>query len=85
MDLGKLGGYPLPPAIQAAYGVATAQELAEKLGVTRQPTPDLASDADVAYRSLKNGDYGPARALLVDKLGVSEANADAALAKLPKF
>lgn len=83
MDLGTLGNYPLPTTIQAAFGVATAQELADQLGVTKRPTADLAGEADEAYRALKNGDQGPARALLVDQLGVSEANADAALAKLP--
>ena len=85
MDLGKLGNYPLPPAIQAAYGVATAQDLADQLGITRQPTADLADEADDAYRALKRGDQGPARALLVDKLGVSGSKADEALAKLPRL
>jgi hypothetical protein len=85
MNLGTLGNYPLPPAIQAAYGVATAQELADQLGITRQPTADLAGEADAAYRSLKQGDQGPARSLLVDKLGVSESKADDALAKLPRL
>jgi hypothetical protein len=85
MNLGTLGNYPLPPAIQAAYRVATAQELADQLGITRQPTPDLADEADAAYRSLKRGDQGPARTLLVEKLGVSPTQADAALAKLPKL
>jgi hypothetical protein len=85
MDLGTLGGYRLPTAIQTAYGVTTAQELADQIGVTKRPSPELAGDADAAYNALKRGDAAPARALLVDKLGVSEANADAALAKLPKL
>ncbi|WP_382309492.1 hypothetical protein [Herbiconiux sp. UC225_62] len=83
MDLGLLAGYRLPPAIAEAFGVNTAQELADQIGVTKRPTPDLSGSADAAYQALKRGDTGPARALLVQKLGVSEANADAALAKLP--
>ncbi|MCS5717805.1 hypothetical protein N1027_06610 [Herbiconiux sp. CPCC 205763] len=85
MDLGQLGGYRLPAAIRDAYGVATAQELADQLGVTKKPTSDLGGEADAAYQSLKQGDQGPARELLVQRLGVSASNADAALAKLPKL
>lgn len=83
MHLGTLSGYRLPTAIKNAYGTTTAQELADQLGVTKQPTPDLAPTADAAYQALRRGDQGPARALLVNDLGVSEANADSALAKLP--
>ena len=85
MDLGPLGGYRLPPAIRDAYGTATAQELADQLGVTKQPTPDLAGEADAAYQSLRKGNHAPARSLLINKLGVSESKADEALAKLPKL
>ena len=83
MDLGTLGGYRLPAAIRTAYGVTTAQELADSIGVTKQPTPALAGDADAAYQALRRGDSQPARRLLIDDLGVSESAADAALAKLP--
>ena len=38
-----------------------------------------------AYRALRRGDLAPARALLVEGLGVSEANADAALKRLPRL
>jgi len=83
MDLGHLAGYRLPAAIRDAYGVETAQQLADQIGVTKQPTPALAGEADAAYQALRRGDSGPARALLVDGLGVSGDRADAALAKLP--
>ncbi len=36
MDIGLLGGYRLPDAIRTAYGVDTAQQLADQLGVTPQ-------------------------------------------------
>jgi hypothetical protein len=85
MDLGTLGSYRLPAAIRQAYGVDTAQQLADQLGVTTRPTAQLAGEADDAYRSLKAGDTAPARAMLVDRLGVSEASADAAIAKLPRL
>lgn len=83
MDLGTLGGYRLPAALQNAYGVTTAQELADQLGVTKRPTPELGREADSAYQSLRQGDQGPARSLLIEQLGVSEEKADEALAKLP--
>jgi len=85
MDLGPLGGYRLPTALKNAYGTATAQELADQLGVTKQPTAALSGTADAAYQALRRGDQGPARALLVDDLGVSETKADEALAKLPRL
>ncbi|GGF31849.1 hypothetical protein [Subtercola lobariae] len=83
MDLGSLSNYPLPALIRTAYGVDTAQQLADQLGVTKQPGAELGSQADAAYQALKTGDTGPARTLLIDKLGVSETKADEALAKLP--
>jgi hypothetical protein len=85
MDLGPLGGYRLPASFRTAYGVDTAQELADQLGVSRQPTPALAGQADAAYQALRNGDQAPARTLLIDALGIPEENADAALAELPKL
>lgn len=85
MNLGVYADYPLPAAVRDAYGVTTAQELADRLGVTKEPTADLAPLADEAYRSLRRGDLAPARALLVERLGVSEANADAALKRLPRL
>jgi hypothetical protein len=83
MDIGLFGAYRLPDAIKTAYGVDTAQQLADQLGVTKKPSLTLAGEADGAYRALKNGDSGPARALLIEKLGVTPAKADDALAKLP--
>jgi hypothetical protein len=85
MDLGPLSGYRLPTAIRNAYGVDTAQQLADQLGVSKRPTPELGAEADAAYQALKKGDSAPARSLLVNKLGVNESAADAALAKLPKL
>lgn len=85
MVIGPLGNYRLPPAIAATYGVVTAQELADQLGVTKRPSAELGSTADAAYQALRRGDQGPARALLISDLGVSEEDADAALAKLPRL
>lgn len=83
MDIGPHGNYRLPAKIREAYGVDTAQQLADQLGATKRPSPDLSGEADAAYRALKNGDQGPARVLLVEHLGVSEQKADQALGKLP--
>lgn len=85
MDLGPLSSYRLPAAIRAAYGVDTAQELADQLGVTKQPTAALGGQADAAYHALTRGDTAPARSLLIDQLGVSETAADQALSKLPRL
>lgn len=85
MDIGPVGNYRLPRTIRDAYGTDTAQDLADQLGVTKRPDPAISSEADAVYRALQKGDVGPARALLVERLGVSEQNADNALAKLPKL
>jgi hypothetical protein len=85
MDLGPLGSYRLPTPLKDAYGTSTAQELADQLGVSKRPTAELGSTADAAYQALRRGDKGPARALLVDELGVDETKADQALAKLPQL
>jgi hypothetical protein len=84
MDIGPLGSYRLPLAIRNAYGIDTAQQLADSLGVTKRPSLALSGEAEAAYNSLKNGDRGPARALLVEQLGVSEQAADSALSKFPR-
>ena len=83
MDIGLLGRYRLPDAIRTAYGVDTAQQLADQLGVTKRPSLALAGKADGAYRALQKGDQAPARALLIDQLGITPQEADEALAKLP--
>lgn len=83
MDLGPIGNYPLPATIKEAYGVESAQQLADQLGVTKPPSLMLAGQANAAYAALKQGDTAPARLLLIDKLGVSPQKADEALAKLP--
>jgi hypothetical protein len=85
MDIGILGNYHLPPAIRNAYGADTAQQLADQLGVTKKPSLALGGAADAAYKALQRGDRGPAKALLVNDLGVSEQKADEALSKLPKL
>ncbi|HXH33915.1 MAG TPA: hypothetical protein VNJ54_05830 [Plantibacter sp.] len=85
MDIGPLGTYRLPAIIQDTYDVTTAQELADRLGVAQQPTVELGRTADAAYQALRRGDNGPARALLIEQLGVAEETADAALAKLPRM
>ncbi|MEA9983826.1 hypothetical protein [Subtercola sp. RTI3] len=85
MNLGYLSSYRLPRAITTVYGVDTAQEPADQLGVTKEPTEALGEKADSAYQALKSGDHAPARALLIDDLGVSEGSADTALARLPRL
>lgn len=81
--LGLIAAFPLPPEIRAAYGVETAQQLADQIGVTKRPTIWMRGEATKAYEALKKGDQAPAMTLLTKGLGVTEQNAREALAKLP--
>ena len=83
LALGLIAAFPLPPEIKAAYGVETAQQLADQIGITKAPTIWMRGDATKAYEALKNGDQAPAMAMLTQRLGASEQNAREALAKLP--
>jgi hypothetical protein len=82
MDLGSYAAYPLPPIVRTAFGVQTAQELADSLGATGTLTPDAVHDAERAYEAYRAGDIGVARGFLVTRAGLSEEAADAALARL---
>jgi hypothetical protein len=83
MDIGPLGAYRLPALVRETYGVVTAQQLADQLGVTKVPTRGLSEEAESAYEALKAGDRAPVRSLLVEQFGVSEQRADEALGTLP--
>jgi hypothetical protein len=83
VSLGLLAMFPLPDAIKDAYGVTTAQQLADQLGVTKRPSLSMRGEATEAYEALQRGDQGPAMTLLTETLGVPEQNAKDALAKLP--
>lgn len=83
-SLGPFGAYPLPEEIRKAYGVESAQELADQIGVTKSPNLTMIGAGRKAFDALQKGDSSLARALLIDKLGVTPAKADEALAKLPK-
>jgi hypothetical protein len=82
MNLGHYASYPLPKNIRDAFGVETAQQLADTLGVTGDVTPALSREAEAAYRSFRAGDTGPARAFMTGPLGMTPEAADDALAKL---
>jgi hypothetical protein len=75
--------FPLPQQIKDAYGVQTSQQLADQIGVTKQPSLSMRGEATTAYEALQRGDQGPAMRLLTETLGVPEQNAKEALAKLP--
>lgn len=83
VSLGLIAAFTLPPEIKAAYGVETAQQLADQIGVTKRPTIWMRAEATQAYEALQRGDHAPAMTLLTERLGVSEENAREALAKLP--
>jgi hypothetical protein len=83
VSLGLLAMFPLPQQIKDAYGVQTSQQLADQIGVTKQPSLSMRDEATTAYEALQRGDQGPAMTLLTETLGVPEQNAKEALAKLP--
>jgi hypothetical protein len=83
VSLGLLAMFPLPQQIKDAYGVQTSQQLADQIGVTKQPSLSMRGEATTAYEALQRGDQGPAMRLLTETLGVPEQNAKEALAKLP--
>ncbi|GAB2454998.1 uncharacterized protein YidB (DUF937 family) [Conyzicola lurida] len=80
MELGPYSTYRLPANLRSAFGVDTAQQLADQLGIRGELTPAVASEADSAYGALVRGDSAPAHALLTG-LGVSDTAATAAIAK----
>lgn len=82
MDLGSYASYPLPPRVRTAFGVQTAQELADALGAHGTLTPDAVHDAERAYESWSHGDATLARGFLIARAGLSETAADAAIARL---
>jgi hypothetical protein len=84
MDLGSLASYPMPANVRAAFGADTAQQLADKLGIEADMTPDLGRRADAAYNEYKKGNIDAVRAFMRNDLGMSDANIDDALARLSK-
>ncbi|WP_411698340.1 hypothetical protein [Conyzicola sp.] len=82
MNLGKYGSYPLPAGVRRSFGVDTAGQLADQLGVKGEITDDLARDAETAYAAYNRGDLQAVREFLTTKLGVDDAVADDAVAKL---
>lgn len=82
MNLGSYSSYPLPTPVRTAFGVSTAQELADQLGATGELTPALAHEAEAAYNAYRAGDTDAAQTFLTSKLGLSDGVARSALAKL---
>jgi len=82
MDVGAYATYPLPESIRSAFGVQTAQELADQLRAQGTMTPELAHEAEAAYIAYRQGDPDVARSFLRDRIALSDATIDDALAKL---
>ena len=72
MDLGQYASYPLPARIKETFGVDTAGQLADQLGVRGELTPQLARDAESAYNDYTRGDTQPAQQLLA-RLGLDDS------------
>ena len=84
MNLGTWGAYRLPEQLRTAYGVDTAQQLADQLGVQDVPmSPDLMAQAEAAFGAYRSGNVSVGRSFLTERLGVDPQTADDALAKLP--
>jgi len=45
VSLGLIAAFTLPPEIKAAYGVETAQQLADQIGVSKRPTIWMRAEA----------------------------------------
>ncbi|MCS5735257.1 hypothetical protein [Herbiconiux daphne] len=84
MDLGQFASYRLPAGIRSAFGVETAQQLADQLGAKGTLSPQTAQEAEAAYNAYKKGDRAAAHAFLTGRLGLTDAVADDALNKLSK-
>ncbi|MET0990499.1 MAG: hypothetical protein ABWY54_07625 [Glaciihabitans sp.] len=82
MKLGPYSTYPLPAPVRTAFGVSTAQELADQLGAQGELTPHLAREAETAYNAYRAGDIAAAHEFLTAKLGLTDAVASSALDKL---
>jgi hypothetical protein len=82
MDLGHYASYRLPSNLQQAFGVETAQQLADQLGVKGELSAETAREGEVAYTAYRRGDVAAARSFLTGTLGMTDAAADDALAKL---
>lgn len=83
MNLGTYSSYRLPADLRESFGVDTAQQLVDSLGVEGELTPELARDAESAYVALRGGDETPARSLL-GGIGVSDESVDTLLARFAR-
>jgi len=82
MDLGSYANYPLPDTIKSAFGVQTAQELADQLGAEGRVTPLMMLEGAAAFSAYRAGDVDAARTFLKTRLNLSDATIDDALARL---
>jgi hypothetical protein len=83
VDLGPYASYRLPQPIRASFGVDTAQELADQIGLKGTLTADVAREAESAYNSYRSGDQAPATAFLEAHTALSNSAIADVLAKLP--
>ncbi|PRY68037.1 hypothetical protein B0I08_105201 [Glaciihabitans tibetensis] len=83
MDLGPYSSYRLPPTIRAAFGVETAQELADQLGLTGTLTAQVAREAERAYNGYRAGDPSAVSAFLKAHTGMDDQAVATTLSKLP--
>jgi hypothetical protein len=85
VNLGPFASYRLPANVQSAFGVETAEQLADQLGVTAEFSPALAYEAENAYKAYRQGDTTTARGFLKDRLGMSDDSIDAAFEKASRL
>jgi hypothetical protein len=85
MDLGPYSSYRLPQAVQASFGVNTAQELADQIGLTGTLNSGVAQEAERAYNAYRAGDQQPAIAFLTSHSNLDEAAIAEVLGKLPQL
>jgi len=82
MDLRSYTNYPLPMSVRNAFGVETAQQLADQLGAKGTFTREMAHEAESVYSAYRRGDTDVVRRFLSDRLGLSDDTITDAMGKL---
>lgn len=82
MDLGPYASYQLPASISAAFGVETAQELADQIGLEGTLTPEIGQEAERAYNGYRSGDISGATAFLKNHTSADDHAITNVLSKL---
>jgi hypothetical protein len=82
VDLGTYASYRLPASIRDAFGVETAQQLADQIGLEGTLTPEVGQEAERAYNGYQSGDPAGAVAFLKNHTAMDDQAIQRVLSKL---